>query len=52
MIAIIIMHTIITCVHAAMVVLIGLASRGKLFCTSNDLLETFANENAYCTFSG
>ncbi len=44
-----------TCIiHAlpGILLLIGLVSRGKWFCNSHDLLNTFINETVYCTFSG
>ena len=48
---IIILLLVIT-LHAALLIVVGLASEGKLFCSSSDLFETFMNETAYCTFSG
>ena len=38
--------------HVGLLLLTGIASKGKLFCSSFDLLETFVNETKYCTFSG
>ena len=38
--------------NTGILLLIGLISRGKWFCSSHDLLNTFVNETAYCTFSG
>lgn len=40
------------CMITGILLLIGLVSRGKWFCSSHDLLNTFIDETAYCTFSG
>ena len=37
---------------SAPIILIGFTSRKKLFCSSNDLLESFQDETAFCTIIG
>ena len=38
--------------HTAFVVLIGVSNREKLYCSSNDFLESFLAETSFCTLSG
>ena len=48
-----VIHDNIIFIHyTALLFLTGLSSKGKLFCTSHDLLETFTNPSTYCTLSG
>ena len=39
-------------IGVGILLLVGLLSSGKWFCSSHNLLTTFINETAYCTFSG
>ena len=35
-----------------LILLIGVFYKEELFCSSDDFLESFVNETAFCTFSG
>ena len=45
-------HSYITQLFSAPFTLIGFINRQKLYCTSEDLLESFQDETTYCTAGG